>query len=312
MNKAIAKFTTFFFTAAVALVSAGEPYAEYQAEVGYRCDDLKLKSHSVLPTGATFESTDKFKDLDIVTIGLEIKALIPCWVYGRGNLQYGWICGEHTRGEFSVSSPIAGEVDAPILGNSTATNRHRVRGEYVCDMSGAFGYPFEFLCSRLMVAPLIGYSYDEQKIHLRSFQEITMPSSNPDFDTGVLPQVATFNKVFRSVRASWWGPWIGADIDYLVACGWKVYGEFEYHFGTTKLHTRTHYDNSTFGVGSSTHTGRKKAHGVNIRLGTNYIFWCDWLIGLHIDYKNWRSTQGSKTHLDWTSYSIGVDLGYAF
>lgn len=320
MNKAIAKFTTFFFTAAVALASAIEPYANYQVEVGYRRDDLKLKSSDTF-LGFDIHGKEKFKDLDIFTLGLEIKALIPCWIYGRGNVDYGWICGEHDRDEYKVEiqgsggNLRTGAVTFPET--DRALTHRRVRGKYVADLSAAFGYPFEFFCSKLMIAPIVGYSYNEQKLHSRYHQSISFPLPNTSaFESNFpVPQLVNFDDVYRKVRAAWWGPFVGFDIDYLVGCGWKVYGEFEYHFGTAKLSTRTHFSEASsnaVGAGFFHESHRKRAHGVNLRIGTNYLFWCNWLLGLHVDYKNWRSTHGSDTHLDWQSYGVGVDLGYSF
>lgn len=177
-----------------------------------------------------------------------------------------------------------------------------------CDLMGGLGYQFNFDCFRVSFAPLVGYSYHQQRLKSRTYENLLF-TLDPDL-------LAHNDYKFR-----WSGPWVGFALAYQATCELQLYVDYYFHWarfrGTVKEHfpfTRVFFPNQL---------RSNRVYGNQVTVGGIYTF-CDyWYIGIKFDYKQFCGNKGRSRierddfksplrSLDWKASTVTMDIGYQF
>ncbi|MBA3721292.1 MAG: hypothetical protein H0W88_02705 [Parachlamydiaceae bacterium] len=325
------KWITFLMTLLVGSVSYANADAgtEVDFEAGYRRDNISWTVQAPA-CDPLFRSHTKFEDIDIFQIGVHGRANVGCNLYVRGSASGGWILDgdfkEKTNLFFNESDFSAefGSVDEIGVGFRSADT---VDGKFVVDLSAAVGYPFYFCDCTMEVAPVIGYGFNEQSLRVerrnrRGFDNSSsfLFAENDNCDRG-----GCCNEHFIS---RWYGPFIGVDFVYN-PCNdcWSLWAELEYHWARNKTKRREFAGFDNFGEFDNT---ARHAHGWVFNVGADYAFCHCWTVGMSVKVQDWGSTRrhrecgrdssneffGSdtkvKTHVQWHSFAVSLDLGRQF
>lgn len=322
------KWITFLMTFLVGSVSHANALvngSQLNFEAGYRRDSIGW-SAQVPACDPIFKSSSRFKDIDIFQLGLHGRTNLGCNVYLRGAFSWGWILDGDLDEKFELfTSPLASvsEVDIDAV---TATTRsdNVLDGRFVLDFSVALGYPFYFCDCTMAVAPVIGYSFDEQNLRIDSGENFDLTHVD-----GVLVPFQGSGCCDDKFISRWYGPFIGVDFVYR-PCGdcWSLYAELEYHFARHKAKRHAGHGGEFFDAFDST---ARHAHGWVFGAGADYDFNGCWTVGLSVKVQDWGATRrhrecddGSdfseifscnprvKSHVDWHSFAINLTLGREF
>lgn len=134
----------------------------------------------------------------------------------------------HVQVNQSLSGiPVPGNVLNQIVSFNKNTS-----GEFY-DLSAALGYPFKFLQGKLMISPLIGYSYAEASSHENvlngTIKEVieTSPIMAKTFDiTGGIDNIHSQGKE----------PFVGVDVDINFNKDWSLYAGYDFHPRKMQIH----------------------------------------------------------------------------
>lgn len=286
-------------------------------EAGYRQDNLSwnVKVPSCDPL---FEVSTKFKNVDIFQIGFNAKTNLGCNFYGRAGASWGWIFDGDFHESFKFFVPFS---DSDFNSNIddiqiTSKGKNILDDKYVLNFNAAIGYPFYFCDCTMALAPVLGYSFDEQNIHIES-NERHGDFFGSDFFDSPSEGCCDAKHIFR-----WYGPFVGADFYYKPHCDcWAIYANVEYHWAHMKY---KRHDFSGFSGFNDFDTTSRHAHGWSAVIGADYEFCGCWTFGANVKYQDWSATRhhhdcfGSessaefKTNAHWHSYALNLTLGYAF
>jgi len=287
-------------------------------EAGYRRDNIEWKQR--LPSDDPhFSSSQKFKDLDIFQIGLRGRTTVGCNFYVRGNAYWGWILDgdyeRHTERVFDGGSYFSDN----FRGGLSDRFRSTIDDKYVFGIGGAVGYPFYFCDCTMVVAPVIGYAFDEQNVRLDD-EGVDFGSygSGFGFDNGEHCCRHTF-------ISRWYGPFVGVDFDWRPwnSC-FDLWAELEYHWGHFRG-KRSNFDE----FGNNHNRSSHNADAWKIALGIDYDFNSCWTAGLSFEYQDWSASRHHRwdnnfsdnsssdrprvrQNNDWRSYAINVTFGRDF
>jgi hypothetical protein len=321
------KWITFLTTL---LLGSGASYAsanvgQVDFEAGYRCDNISW-THKAPAYDPILSTHSKFKDIDIFQIGINGRTTIGCNFYVRGNAYWGWILDGDYKQRFSTygTNTILDE-DSTVatidgFGFSLA-NKNVIDDKYVYGIGAAVGYPFFFCDCSMVLAPVLGYSFDEQSICLED-EGIDLYASN-----GVLFPVSGSGCCSHKFITRWYGPFVGVDFSYRPYndC-WSFYAELEYHWGHFKgrRHARG------FDLLDDSNHSSDRARGWTFAAGADYdLPECDWTIGLSVkfqdrkasrhhrhdgfnDYSGFSGGGRGRSNHKWHSYAINLTLGREF
>lgn len=259
---------------------------------GYRNDSLKWK---VFPSTAPgIEIEEKWKNIGLGVVETNAQFLACEHYLLKVDFDYGWFSNNGSQ-RYSV---IGSEGDIIDYKSKPRGNAY--------DLSGGLGYQFNFDCYRVSFAPLVGYSYHQQRFKNRTYRNELNP-------------LATDILAHNDYKFRWSGPWVGFALAYQATCELQVYFDYYYHWarfrGTVK-------ENFLLGELPS-HLRSNRAYGNEFTVGAIYTF-CDyWFVGLKFDYKQFCGNKG-KSHvetadltsplrkLDWQSSTVTLDIGYTF
>ncbi len=304
--------------------------------VGYRKDKLEWKtsthphgsgSSSSYGDGYGFpvkaESKLKWKDLSIWQIEAIGKYVTCDNIYLRGNADYGWITdGKNT------------DTDTITLGDAYsegASFEHKTKSKskgHVYDIRLAIGYQFKMCDDSFSISPLIGYSWNAQKIKDRHSKDSSSDSYFADVD-GELIRARSSSSHYASYseygsygssdssygssgknngkyHTRWNGPFLGFDFDYRFGCGceadWELFGTYEFHWA--QYHAKAHWPHrSDIFKGEFRHHA-KDAYGQVFDIGLKWDFCECWTVALKGEFQWWWADKGhdrAKT----SSRSIG-------
>lgn len=327
MKTIFGALSALLLTTAMTFVAQAEADTTVQFGIGYRTDDINTKFR--LDERVRLNSFSKlhFKDLEIFTIQAKAKSACGDCSYFRAEAQYGWILDGDVResDQFAVPSttPFSRNtqicVFRPILHND-------VKGRYVWDLNFAIGYPLQQCwCEGLQLVPTLGFAYDTQRIRFKNHDTISNAVANTlGFDcdessSGCSSSSTTsssssssrssscFKGGHNNFRTTWWGPFIGLDFAYNHCDCWNLYGELELHWMRVRNERNTHLCFKHV----DHHRRSRSGWGYDIRIGSIYYFRCNWFFDGHISYKRYHSHQHQDTNT-WSSWTFGLDLGYAF
>lgn len=290
-------------------------------EAGYRRDTIDWRHR--FPSNDPFVTSSlRFKDLDIFQIGVHGRTTLGCNFYARGSAYWGWILdGDFKRGINAYIDPNG----VPFDNNQfhvgfSDHNRTTIDDKYVFGLNAAIGYPFYFCDCTMILAPVIGYSFDEQNLRLDDegfrFDDYC--------DTG---EKRCCNHAFIS---RWYGPFVGLDFDWRPwnSC-FNVWAEVEWHWGSFRG-KRSHFDD--FNWFDDGNRSSHKATAWVFSAGLDYDLCNDWTIGLSVKFQNWAANRHHKfcdrnfdefymdnfcddrvrTNHKWRSYAINLTLGRDF
>lgn len=328
MRKWITLLMTCLVAGSVSYANANVGQVDFEA--GYRRDNIswKLRAPSDDPVVST---SHRFKDLDIFQIGLNGRTTIGCNFYLRANAYWGWILdGEFERHvETSFSDYGCGCDDFEFGFNSHA--KTTIDDQYVYGVGAAIGYPFYFCDCSAIIAPVIGYAFDQQNIKVENVQfngDFRNESCYSDYYSSCSEESCCD----QSFHNKWYGPFVGVDFNYQPcnAC-WNVYADIEYHWGNFTGH-RSGLD----GFNSFDRHDRKsnEATAWVFALGGDYAL-CDcWTIGFSLKFQDWAANRHHrqndsadddffgygerccndrvKTNHKWHSYAINLTVGHDF
>jgi len=304
-------------------------------EAGYRRDTIDWRTR--YPSDdPIFESTTKFKDLDIFQIGVHGRTTLGSNFYARGSAYWGWILdgdfrhsGNVNLDPFSSSSDGFGGGDVRF--GFSDSFRSTIDDQYVFGVGAAIGYPFFFCDCTLVLAPVIGYSVDQQNIEV--------DNRNLDFG-GALDSYsddtaeADLGCCKNTFISRWYGPFVGVDFDWRPynSC-FNVWAELEYHWGRFRGKTSNLSDDDTLDNFDNNNRHSNDATAWVFAAGFDYDLCNCWTIGVSVKYQDWSGDRHHKTCIDndelsyemasmcdhrfrqnnkWRSYAINLTFGRDF
>jgi hypothetical protein len=258
---------------------------------GYRKDNLKWKIFPSFDPGRQIEERWNNIGLGVVEANAQLLAFEQFLLMADFN--YGWFSNNGTQKVFA-----RGGFD------ETVALRARPTGN-VCDISGGLGYQFNWNCARISFAPLVGYSYHQQRLKGRAYRSLITLDG--------------LTLAHNNYRFRWSGPWVGFALAYQATCELQLYLDYSYHWARFRGNIKEH-----FVLGQlPTHLRSNRAYGNEFKVGGIYTF-CDyWYIGLKFDYKQFCGNKGKSEveilnvksalrSLSWNSSTITMDIGYTF
>jgi hypothetical protein len=185
------------------------------------------------------------------------------------------------------------------------------------DISIGLAYDVRLLANRIVLSPVIGYSYHDQNLQItRGIQTI--------------PPLGPFQGLNSSYDPTWYGPWIGADFQYnsygkaAPKTGYEAFFGIEYHF-------------ANFEAKADWNLRADLAHPVSFRQdadgsgwvltgGINYLFNPSWSVNLNGKYQKWETSEGRHRFfffdgssyqaklngVNWESFSISAGITCRF
>lgn len=308
MLKTVFKYASLLATTVTSLCVA-DCQTTFEMGVGYRGDLTTVNVDGVAFDGDHIFVKNRFKDQNIFLINAKTK-MIDDWFYFRAAADYGWITSGKIEHKFAL---------VPLEGDDIFAKSHGKikRDGNVGDVIAAVGYPFEFSCGDLVLAPVVGYAYHYQNVkgHFRLSRE-----SEEHFNAK-----STFK---------WYGPLLGADVVWRLDDCWNLWGEFQYVFAQCKRDSDGRRDSSS---NRFRHRRTHNGWGFDGSIGADYFFACDWYAGLSVDFRSFGTRKKSK-HRDvevrsadevdavsgegsnnrfgdkvrWTAVGVNLNIGYLF
>jgi opacity protein-like surface antigen len=320
------KWITLLMTCLVAgsVSYANANLGQVDVEAGYRRDNISWKLR--FPSNDPFlRTTHKFEDLDIFQIGINGRTTLGGNFYARANAYWGWILdGDYKR---RIATAFSDDYNDGFEVGFSDRNRTTVDDKYVYGISAAIGYPFYFCDCTTVIAPVIGYAFDEQSVQF----------DHEGFDFG--DDYYSFNNNNRCCRqtfnSKWYGPFVGVDFNYRpYGDCWNFFADLEYHWGSFKGR-RSGGDGFDFYDRGNRRSD--DARGWVFAAGAEYDLSNCWTIGLSVKFQDWSATRHKRvcdnygddylfgcynddgycadrqrTNHKWHSYAINVTVGREF
>lgn len=258
---------------------------------GYRNDSLEWKT---FPSAPGSEIEEKWKNIGLGVVEANAQFLACEHYLLKVDFDYGWFSNNGSQRYSSID----------FFGDASEL-KSKPRGN-AYNLSGGIGYQFNFDCYRVSFAPLVGYSYHQQRFKSRKY-------------TNELAPLAADVLAHNDYKFRWSGPWVGFAMAYQATCELQLYFDYYYHWTRFR---GTVNENFLFGEFPS-HLRSNRAYGNEFTVGGTYTF-CDcWFVGLKFDYKKYFGNKG-RSHvetidlaspfrdLEWQSSTITLDIGYTF
>lgn len=281
---------------------------------GYRRDDFKSSfagTDGFPDTLATF----RWKEVQSYQVNAEYNHTTWNQWYWRVNGMYGNIeSGDMHHKEYALD-------DREDLYSTTHSNADRGQ---VWDASGGVGHLWVSDGGRFSFAPIVGYSFHEQRLRILGGDQTDNPL---ELIIGRIPDLRG-----RHI-AQWSSPWVGADMVVRLQCNVTLRGGGEWHFvryqgqGYWRMDDtfNIHWRDKAFGYGATAYFG----------------FDCDlcdgWSIGMYGNYRHFYTRQGHHkvdveydtvpgqifgtiptvddvdlNRVTWNTYSVSFNAAYRF
>lgn len=298
------KYLVTLFTIVCATVS-GQQFdcicGDIALTTGYRNDRITTDVNAFDPPETLIlQDNLKGKNINIFEIGFKGRVCL-CEYFLKGFANFGWVGSGHY--EEDVSAP----------GKVTSESKGHIHKGRTRDYSIGLGYMFTWNC--INISPLIGYSYDYQRIKMGKITVDGFPDA----------QLSNLKYDMR-----WQGPWIGLESEFDLCCIDFTVG-YEYHWSDWRANW-TLAGPDIFGVAFSDKRKSHHAYGNVVYIDGTYCFCNCWEVGLGLKYQYWKATKGklqprngtlaeavgSSTEVDkvpkatWSSFQIQLSLGYNF
>jgi hypothetical protein len=318
------KWKALLMTLLVGCVSyANATMGEVSFEAGYRRDTIDWRLR--FPSNDPFvKSNVKFDDLDIFQIGVHGRTTLGCNFYARGSAYWGWILdGDFKRSFDAFFSNDNYYADDNFHLGFGDERKSTVDEKYVFGIGAAVGYPFFFCDCTMLLAPVIGYAFDEQNIRV---DDVGFKFDNDCWCARENEHCCRNNFVSR-----WYGPFVGVDFAWRPwnSC-FDLWSELEYHWGHFRGR-RSHGDDE-FNPFDERNRQSHKATAWVFAAGIDYDFSNCWTMGVSVKFQNWAANRHHKfcdtnfdpgyngihcdartrTNEKWRSYAINLTLGREF
>ncbi len=302
--------TAILVTVCLVFLAASEAKAEDSAVfdfgIGYRSDDLDWNIAGDL-TGQhpNVLSELTWSDLKILQIKGTAKASVRRF-YMRGSLGYGWILDGDNQ-------------DSDYLGDNRTLEFSRSNNDggdgNVFDASIGIGYAV--VDQKLMIAPLIGYSYHIQDLSAqKGFQTIETPPFTPP--------IGPFPGLDSTYEAHWHGPWIGVDVSHGASEKLNLHASFEYHWADYEAKANWNLRSDLAHPVSFRHDA--DGDGIVVSGGAVYDPERFWPLSLTVEYQDWSTDPGINrvfvadgtiletrlNEVNWESFAIMLGTAYKF
>ena len=294
-------------------------------EAGYRRDTIDWKTR--FPSDdPILSSSTRFKDLDIFQIGVHGRSTLGCNFYIRGNAYWGWIVdGDFKRSaEFEVSPTSYFTSDDNLRVGFSDRFRSTIDDQYVFGIGAGIGYPFFFCDCTMVIAPVIGYAFDEQNVRVDD-REFDFLGSSYGEGSGDCCR--------HTFISRWYGPFVGVDFDWRPCNSClNLWAELEYHWGSFRG-KRSHLDDNASGFFGFDHRNchSNDATAWVFAAGVDYDLCNCWTIGLSVKFQDWSANRHHRfcdENLDasyirvcdhrfrdnnkWRSYAVNLTFGRDF
>lgn len=308
-------FTKFYAllaaTAALGASSSADADHAFQLGLGYRQDTINWEiDNKDLNLPVLAEDNIRFRDLDIVFLGARLKGGLGC-VYYRVDAEYGWIFNgrEREKGTWLVDPRTVTDLGDGFsnVQNTTfsASVHNHVKKRNTFDFDFGVGIPFNMCSNEIQLTPMIGYSYNTQRLRVKDHEKLGQNFTAPqqtllgigDFQTGG----------HSNYRMAWWGPWLGFDMAYATCdCG-TYYSEMEFHFARARRKR-----NSDQGLPTDNQQRSKAAYIFTWKVGASYAVNNCWIVDASLKYVDGYSDRNCSDKVNWRSGQVRVDAGYRF
>lgn len=272
------KWITLLMTCLVVGSYANANTGQVNLEAGYRRDNISWKNR-IPSDDPVFSSSHRFEDLDIFQLGVNARSTLGCNFYVRANAYWGWILdGDYKR---------RAEFNENFSDNWNEGRRGEIKSviddKYVYGVGAAVGYPFYFCDCTTVIAPVIGYSFDEQSVQLdtkgfNNFNDDCYDSFSGCNGGDCCRQ--TFN-------SRWYGPFVGVDFNYRPYCScWNIYADLEFHWGDFRGR-RNGDEDFEFDGNQRSHDAR----GWVFAAGAEYDLCNCWTVGFSVKFQDWSANR---------------------
>lgn len=245
-------------------------------EAGYRRDNITWKMD--FPSKDPLVSSHhRFKDLDIFQLGVSGRTTLGCNLYVRGNAYWGWILdGDYKR---KIATFQSDDYNSGVHFGFSDHKRTVIDDKYVYGISGAIGYPFYFCDCTAIVAPVIGYAFDEQSVQF----------DHTGFDFGDCYESGEDHCCRHTFNNRWYGGFVGVDFNYRpYGDCYNFFADLEYHWGnfTGRRSGGDGFDFFDRGRRSS-----RRATGWVFEAGAEYDMCNCWTIGASVKFQDWEAVR---------------------
>lgn len=174
---------------------------EFSLATGLRNDSLEWNiAGNSAGTNPNILSELDWSDVDSTQVTLANRSRFQRHVYCRTTFSYAAIQDGTVRDS---------DYDSNGRGDEWSRSISETTGDQMWDISSGGGYAFILNNDRLLVAPLIGFSYHKQNLRIENgYQAISTRSPAPTIG----PLSSELNSTYF---ARWMGPWVGVDLRYL-------------------------------------------------------------------------------------------------
>jgi hypothetical protein len=264
-------------------------------------------------TNPDIRSELTWSDVHSYQITIGGRALINRKVFLRGALDYGLIQSGRVRDSDYRSDDRHDEYSRSIS---------QASGDQVWDFSFGAGYPFFLVNNRLLIAPLLGYSYHVQNLRITGGTQVITWSSGPP--------LGSLDGLDSTYQTRWMGPWLGCDLRYRFFGGGA--GDPPMELGLSlELHRAEYYAEADWNLRSDLDHPTSFEHEAD---GLGYSFTTEWLIELAMQwdvavrfrYQHWRTDSGTDrihyatggtgtqqlNEVEWYSKSFMLGVTYHF
>lgn len=291
----------------------------FQLDGGMRVDSLDWNIAGPVINGVftpNILSELEWDDLEIYQLSVATKLIVennkvPFATYIRLKGNYGWIVdgdvqdsdymGDNRTLEFSRSYSDSGDGD-------------------VIDLSAGLGFQFDFFNNRLLIAPLVGYSYSEQNLTMKDGHQVV---SRLDLDPRV-PDLGQIYGLDSSYETEWSGIWFGVDVTWLITEKLYFEGSVEYHDVNYEAEADWNLRSDLAQPVSFVHEA--DGDGLVIEMALRYLLNDSWALNAGVSYSRFETDSGPSifyyseggsgvtklNEVNWESFSSMIGVRYDF
>jgi hypothetical protein len=245
-----------------------------------RVDELEWSiAGNAAGTNPNIRSELTWKDVHSHQLTIGGRALVNRRVYLRGAFDYGWIKNGNVRDSDYNSDDRNDEYSRSIS---------QISGDQVWDLSLGAGYPFLLVKSRMVIAPLLGYSYHVQNLRITNGEQvITSPGGAP---------LGSLDGLDSTYRTRWKGPWVGCDLRYRFEG--TPDGDPPMELGLSlEFHWTEYYAEANWNLRSDLDHPKSFEHeadGMGCSLATEWLIGlaAQWDLSVRFQYQHWETDSG--------------------
>jgi hypothetical protein len=281
---------------------------------GYRVDHLQWNTAGTAQgtnpnvlSELTWDDVQCFQITGMVNAEKSLPTM-PFDLIFQGSLGYGWALDGQNRDS---------DYGADNRSQEFSRSENSADDSLLFDVKTGVGLRFVSEKKRLAVTPLLGWSYNQQKLTMTDgLQTVSMP--------GVTP-LGPIDGMHSTYKAEWSGPWVGMEFQYETRSKMYFALLYELHLpdydASADWNLRTDYDHPV----SFRHTASDGIGHVLV-LSARYGVSESTSFSLTLNYQDWEIDSGIheaflanggtlKTRLnevDWESYAVMLEVNYVF